>query len=330
MKSKPNKFLKDKLAQYQNDKLGKEEKDVIDNWFNAQQFVAENDFPINELAAERIALELSERLKLKLAKEKTLKLPYQWMAIACSIALIIGIVAYYRVQITPGTAAAELNDQVFHAPDGKLEKIILQDGTEIWMNAGTTLRVAANYSKSSFRKVYLDHGEAFFKVKRDTLRPFSIATKNMLTTVLGTSFNIKAYPETNIYQVAVKTGKVKVAQHEDKQWKVLSSGLIKGEVLTHHTTSGKTEIEVRNADLITNWKINRTIYADDLTLKQIAAELSRQYAIKVKVSSTGNQTRKYSLTMPHQDLKIVLQQLAFATGMNYQLTNSQLIINPPL
>jgi len=242
---------------------------------------------------------------------------------------MIGVSAYFRLQITQNTIATKLTDQVFHTADGKMEKITLNDGTEIWMNAGTTLRVSANFGKAAFRKVYLDHGEAFFQVKRDTLHPFKIATKNMLTTVLGTSFNIKAYPETNIYQVAVKTGKVKVAQFLDNKWKALSAGLIKGEVLTYHNTSGKTAIGVRNADLISTWKINRTIYADDLTLRQIAAELSRQYAIKVKVSSIGNQTRKYSLTMPHQDLKIVLQQLALATGMNYQLTNSQLIINPP-
>lgn len=328
MKRKSDQFLKDKLLRYQNDELDREEKTIIDDWFEAGRLASADQFPKNELDAEQVRLEISTRLHRQINPAKTYKLPYYWLGIACSLFLVIGIAIYYQQQWLPNSSTPVAAEQVFHTPNGKMNKITLKDGTEIWMNAGTTLRVAADFSQSPERKVYLDQGEAFFSVKRDTLRPFSIATKNMLTTVLGTSFNIRAYPESKIYQVAVNTGKVKVARKDNKHWNLLSRGLIKGEVLSYHTLSGKTEIEPQHAKLISNWRTNQEIYADGLTLTEIGAQISRQYAIEVKVTKNENEQQKYHLILPHEDLKIVLQRLTIATGMNYQLSQSQLIINP--
>ena len=328
MKPKSDQFLKDILARYQHNELGEQEKAVIDKWFEDQQKAAAGQFPTDEQGAEQLRLELSNRLQLQVNTPKVYQLPYRWISIACSLLLIIGISIYYRHEILPGNTGNTAAEQVFQTPNGTMQKITLKDGTEIWMNAGTVLRVAANFSSAQERKVYLDKGEAFFKVKRDTLRPFSIATREMLTTVLGTSFNIRAYPDSKSYQVAVNTGKVEVTRQRGNQWKVLSTGLIKGEVLTYHTATGKTDIALRNAKLISSWKTDRGIYADQLTLSEIGAEIARQYAIDVKVTANGNFRQKYSLQLPHQDLQTVLQQLTVATGMNYQLNQSLLTINP--
>ena len=328
MKRKSDRFLKDKLLRYQNNELAREEKTIIDDWFEGERLASADQFPKNEPDAEQVRLEISARLHQQINPAKTYKLPYYWLGIACSLFLVIGIAIYYYPQRMPNSNTPVATEQVFHTPNGKMNKITLKDGTEIWMNAGTTLRVAADFSHSRERKVYLDQGEAFFSVKRDTLRPFSIATKNMLTTVLGTSFNIRAYPEAKIYQVAVNTGKVKVARKNNKQWSLLSKGLLKGEVLTYHSLSGKTDIAPHHAKLISNWRTNREIYADGLTLREIGAQISRQYAIEVKVTKNENEQQKYHLILPHEDLKIVLQRLTIATGMNYQLSQSQLIINP--
>ena len=331
MNSKHHNFLNEKLAQYQNDELSREERDMIDQWFDQHFTAATTELPADDDTSEQLRLELLNRVKIYTASErKIFRLPYRWIGIACSLLLVVGIAFLFQGQLQHDQHTRDSATQTFHTAEGKIQKITLNDGTEIWMNAATTIRIASDFSSSASRRVYLDQGEAFFKVKRDTLRPFSIATKKMLTTVLGTSFNIKAYPDAQIYQVAVNTGKVKVAQKGNQSWNVLSKGLVKGEVLTYHTNSGKTEIESRNTVLISNWKTDRSIYADGLTMTQIGAEISRQYAITVQVAAGVNDNKKYHLTLPHQDLKTVLQHLARATGINYQLTNSQLIINPAI
>ena len=342
MNSRQHTYLKNKLAQYQNDELSQKEREIIDQWFNEHLPTAKSEFSKDEKATAQLRLELLGRIQMNLATQdqkelypihqdkKTYRFPHRWLSIACSVLLVAGLAYVYQYTTADQHQAVPATGQTFRTANGKMQKIILKDGTEIWMNAGTTIRIASGFSSSKFRKVYLEQGEAFFKVKRDTLRPFSITTKNLLTTVLGTSFNIRAYPDAHIYQVAVSTGKVKVARKDSSQWNVLSKGLVKGEVLTYHTHSHKTVIEPRNTALISNWKTNRSIYADGLTMSQIGAEISRQYAIAVQVRTEGNTDRRYYLTLPHQDLKIVLQQLAAAAGISYQLTSSQLIINPAI
>lgn len=331
MKATTNQFLKDKLAQYQNGELSPEEREIIDNWFDTNLPAAQNEASEHEFYKNQLYLELLKPLKAAVAKEKTrhYKMPQLWLKVACSIILLAAISFFTYNKVKDHQLNASPSYQTFGAQKGKVETVILPDGTKIWMNAGTSIRIASNFNTAQFRKIYLDEGEAFFKVKRDTLRPFSIATKKMLTTVLGTSFNIKAYPESNVYQVAVATGKVKVAQQTGNQLKVLSKGLIKGEVLTQQLTTNTTIINRQDIALISNWKTNRSMYIDNLTLRQIGAELSRQYAIDVKVNPGSVPNKVYSIHLQHQDLKIVLQQLAMATGINYQLTKSQLTLNPP-
>jgi transmembrane sensor len=329
MKATTNQFLKDKLTQYQNGQLSAAERKIIDQWFDTNLPDAENKVPEDNQYEKQRYLELLTPLKQAIAQEKTksYKLPYSWLKIACSIILISAISFFTFNRMTNDQTNRSASFQTYHTEKGKLSTITLQDGTKIWMNSGTTIRVPSNFNDSKFRKIFLDTGEAFFMVKRDTSRPFSIATNYLQTTVLGTSFNIKAYPESDLYQVAVVTGKVKVAQQKGDQTTVLSEGLIKGQVLTHQLDASTTLINEQDATLISGWKTSRSIYINNLTLSQIGEELSRHYAINVKVTTKATANKTYSIHLPHQDLKIVLQQLAMATGINYQLTESQLTLN---
>jgi transmembrane sensor len=343
MNSIQYKFLKDKLSKYQNAELDREEMEIIDQWFDKHLALATTQFPLAEQESEQLRLELLNRIKVNeiqqmprkgsedremLQDKKVYRLPYKWLSVACLLILFSGLAILYQYKSPAQKQAARAAELTYYTAHGKTQKLSLQDGTEIWMNAGTTIRISSGFSSSKLRQVYLDQGEAFFKVRRDTLRPFSIATKNMLTTVLGTSFNIKAYPDEQIYQVAVSTGKVKVAKKENSQLNILTTGLVRGQVLTYHISSRKAEIDTRNTEMISNWKTDRSIYADGLTISQIGAEIARQYAITVKVTAKGKKERRYQLSLPHHELKTVLQELAIATGINYQLTSSQLIINP--
>jgi transmembrane sensor len=329
MKATTNQFLKDKLAQYQNGQLSAAEREIIDKWFDTNLHATENEACGDDQYDKQRYLELLTPLKQAIAQEKTkrYKLPYTLLKIACSIILITAIshFTYNKMNYDQTDHAASF--QTYHTEKGKISTITLQDGTKIWMNGGTTIRVPSSFNSSKIRKVFLDTGEAFFNVKRDTSRPFSISTESLLTTVLGTSFNIRAYPEANVYQVAVATGKVTVAKQNGKQKTVLSDGLIKGQVLTHQIDASTTLINEQDATLISSWKTTRSIYINNLTLSQIGEELSRHYAIDVKVTTNAMANKTYNIHLPHQDLKIVLQQLALETGINYQLTKSQLTLN---
>ena len=93
-------------------------------------------------------------------------------------------------------------------PGQKLKGHILPDSTFVSLNADSKISYPAKFSASK-REVYLE-GEAFFDVKRDVNRPFLIYANGSTTEVLGTSFNVNAYPSENIVEISVVTGKVAV------------------------------------------------------------------------------------------------------------------------
>lgn len=104
--------------------------------------------------------------------------------------------------------------------------VTLPDGSTVKLNASTRIDYPESFS-ADVRKVKLS-GEAFFEVTRDTLHPFIIETLSASVEVLGTSFNVSAYPSAGLVEVNVKTGKVKLTQHiegkSDHKTSILQAG----------------------------------------------------------------------------------------------------------
>ena len=91
--------------------------------------------------------------------------------------------------------------------------LLLPDSTQVWLNAGSSLEFPNHFTETK-REVFLS-GEAYFDVKHADKIPFIIHTGNISTTVLGTAFNIKAYPGRKTIIVAVSRGKVRVSRGDE-------------------------------------------------------------------------------------------------------------------
>ncbi|HMI01080.1 MAG TPA: FecR domain-containing protein [Pedobacter sp.] len=328
MKAKEKQFLTEKFNDYQNGQLSDPEKKIIDEWFDSRMEDTASDH--NNLKAAKIGEDLFANIKQSIRYYPTKKASYNngWVKIACTFLILSGLSFFILTSPTENTAKPQVAWQSYSTSKGEVKKIILPDGTAIWMNAGTQIRLASDFGTSNSRKLQLDYGEAFFQVKRDTLRPFSITTQDFVTTVLGTSFNIKSYPELKSYKVAVATGKVKVDYHKNGKLTALSSGLVKDQVLTYNHDTHKTSVVHQDVAHLSQWKSNRTLYFENLTLAQIGAELSRQYAIEVKISGTPDVKQTYTLQLQHQDFQTVLRRLVLKTGISYRLNNKVLTLNP--
>src|SRR5690554_6290100 len=90
--------------------------------------------------------------------------------------------------------ATELEYNKITVPYGTLFQIVLSDGTEVELNAGTEFRYPVQFVKGEDRQVFLK-GEGFFKVSKDSLHPFRVNTRDFDVSVLGTQFNISAYED---------------------------------------------------------------------------------------------------------------------------------------
>jgi transmembrane sensor len=151
---------------------------------------------------------LNEKSKDNIRSLKPARILYM---VAASIALLltIGYLLTKKAESTIATfdklteVSTNNNIEVFYLPDSSL----------IWLNKNSRISYPERPDKTE-RIVYLE-GEAFFKVKRDSTKPFRIFADNCVTTVLGTSFNIKAYPKDANVEVSVVTGKVNLSIIKD-------------------------------------------------------------------------------------------------------------------
>lgn len=322
MKSKQRKFLSKIFKAYRAGKLDEKSTSIIDRWFNAATPEAQHTPASSSDLREELFADIIAKTSAK--KKTNFTALAQWSVAASILLIAVGFLLYsnFFAQHAP----PEIAFDSFVTAKGEIKEITLSDGTTVLLNAGTTLRAAKNLKTSTKRLLILESGEAFFKVKRDTLRPFSISSGEFTTTVLGTSFNINFYAESRRYQVSVKTGKVRVEKTHKGKISVLAAGLIPGESVSYDLENHKARISKSISHSVFNWKTDRSMYFDQADLSQIAAELSRQYNLSVKVSP-GGEKRKYSFQLAHLPIEEALLEIARQTGISYEQTNDMITLN---
>ena len=132
---------------------------------------------------------------------------------AMMVAAVAGIVflAGMRVSRFTGKPADEQHMLTYAehtSPYGSKSKVKLPDGSQVWLNAGSTLRYSSDYNTNR-REVYLE-GEGYFDVTRNEKTPFWVQTSTITVKVLGTAFNVKAYPEESFVETIVERGAVQL------------------------------------------------------------------------------------------------------------------------
>jgi len=114
----------------------------------------------------------------------------------------------------------DVKGRTLSTPRGMDLKVMLPDGSEIWLNAESSLSFPESFDKE--RRVNLS-GEAYFKIARDTKRPFTVTTERMNVKVLGTEFNFRSY-STERPQVSLVKGSVEVLSNKGAVEAILSPG----------------------------------------------------------------------------------------------------------
>ena len=197
-------------------------------------------------------------------------------------------------------------------PFGKQSKIILSDQTEVWLNAGSRL-IYPTVFRGGKRKVQLQ-GEAYFKVSKDKSNPFIVETANSKIKVLGTSFNVKAYPGEKVEETVLVEGAVllnvgdqifgKEVQLKPEQRIVLSG--------TDYSYS-VSKVDVRD---YTSW-IDGLFVFNEEPLPSVLMRISRFYKLEIKWESDV-ETREISGKLDlKDDYQRVLSALALISDGTY-------------
>ena len=208
-------------------------------------------------------------------------------------------------------------------PIGQKSTIKLSDGSIIKLNADSKLRYPKVFDGTS-REVYLE-GEAFFEVQEDAFRPFLVRSGDITTSVLGTSFNIKAYAEEQTVEVALVSGKVKL-HHEVLDSLQFAYTLAPHEMLTYHKGLGQSEKGYFDEEEVLAWK-NQTLYFENADLAEMAVVLKRWYGKQFVIKRGDTIIRKFSGKFTNnKSLEYVLEVLSLDANFTYQITDNAVII----
>lgn len=190
-------------------------------------------------------------------------------------------------------AQAELKFNTLVVPKSKDFKLLLPDGTVVNINSDSKIKFPDKFSDTE-RLVILEEGEAFFDVAKDKNKPFIVQVKDSRIQVLGTSFNINAYPETNMKTTLVE-GKVKISSDASAQEITLTPG--------QQAELNQGLIQVKNVDVSPYIAWTKGLFMfNNLDLNSIMKQLNRWYNIDVTFADssienytfTGVINKKYS------------------------------------
>ena len=159
-------------------------------------------------------------------------------------------------------------------PTGGFYQLEVSDGTRVWLNAESELRFPVQFGTGE-REVYLK-GEAYFDVRKDVARRFIVHLKESNVTVLGTSFNIKAYGDEDYIYTTLVEGKVRFTSEKEHEEVTLRPGM--QSVL--NLKSGKTELKEVEVEQFTAWRQGRFVFPST-TLGDLMCQLKRWYDIDV-------------------------------------------------
>ncbi|TBO44402.1 FecR family protein [Pedobacter kyonggii] len=242
------------------------------------------------------------------------------IVLVCSVAL--GWYSYKGNQVEPLEVIEMFSRTTLQ---GEKLKIILSDSTVVYLGGSSTLKWPSRFVKGRHRNIRLE-GEGFFEVKRDTFSPFVVHSGSIQTQVLGTSFNISAYPSDNIFSVAVRTGKVSVSEINKGVLKRLSL-LTPGMKLDYYNKDQRYIVSTENTEDINSWTTNRFIFKDD-NLATMMGKLERYYKVRFNLKSPSlANSRQFNATFNQKSIREVMEQIRMMSGGNihYKITKDSLI-----
>ncbi|WP_139249737.1 FecR family protein [Mariniphaga anaerophila] len=203
----------------------------------------------------------------------------------------------------------EITWQEIYSPLGMRSFVVLPDGTNLWLNAGSRLRYGIPFTRER-REVELS-GEAFIDVKENEQSPFVVKAQNAEVEVLGTQFNVNAYSDAEQIQVALKEGKVKFLFDGDSGAKKYCE-LNPNDLLAFNKKSKTVTRANTNIEKYIAWHQNIMIL-DDTPMTEVARLMERWYGVKVIIKDESIKKYRFTTVFDNEPLFRVLELLELSS-----------------
>jgi len=220
---------------------------------------------------------------------------------------------------TAGATAGQVLYNTIATPRGGQFQVTLADGTQVWLNAASSLRFPTAFTGSK-REVELE-GEAYFEVAKNAAMPFHVKVKKMDVQVLGTHFNIMAYDNEQSIKTTLLEGRVKVS----------NNGMIKniepGQQAELNSSSNTIQVKEVNTDLAIAWK-NGLFHFRQTNIHELMRQVERWYDVDVEYKTPGNNQDYTGIVQRSQNVSALLRMLELTGTVHFKVEGRKITVLP--
>ena len=297
------------------------------NWgYNEWKSYRETDIPGEDEKFSKLFDQIQKRIEIESRKHSALKkkssvihLWTTWLTRTAAILLLpVLVFLFYTLSKMKTESAGYANLGVdsleIIAPVGSQSVVQLPDGTEVYLNFGSKIKYPLIFTGQT-REVELT-GEAYFSVAQNLAKPFIVTTGNMKVKALGTVFNVLAYPDNDIVETTLISGKVVLVQNDASGQCNTIKTLTPGQHVVCNTKTGSFSCSTRNIEKYVAWKDGKLVF-EDAPIAQVAEKLCRMFNVEIEIAN-DIKDYIYTVTFIDEPLFQILDLMAIATPVAYK------------
>lgn len=331
------------LRKYMDEELSGSRKNMMEDWQPPTTEPNKEDLQIIERIVVEARIEIFKRLGIQLSispltpgltntefqptpSRRVSFIPMHQVKRYAAVAVLTGIIfggsalLFLRNDDSESrlTAQSELSKTLFATANREKKLITLPDGSTVYMNGGSRLKIQSSEFNKKQREVWLDEGEAFFQVTKNPQKPFIVHSRHLNTVVKGTSFNVKAYRQLDETSVMVKTGRVEVNSCN----KVLGI-LTPDKQLVYHKGNGQyEESDILPEDAMA-WCDERLVL-HNANINELKLRINQLYGIEIRVEGNAMEGKYISSSFrKNTPFESVMESVCLLHGLHYKINNKQ-------
>lgn len=266
----------------------------------------------------------------------------QWIKIAAIFLILVGLSFVFKTFFTreKNKEQAQYAYKEVKTPKGKRLHIQLSDGTHIWVNSESTIKYPEVF-KGDDRKVYLE-GEAYFDVTEDKTKPFFVYAGEVRVKVLGTSFNVRSYPEDDFVETTLEKGKINIERIGPDGANTEIISMVPNQKVTLYKAGHEPEMPTEKADatqkltrieskaaiiakdiqtdIYTSWKDEKLVFKGE-PLSKLKLRLERWYNVPIVIRDKELLDKKLTGTFVNEPVQEALKALSVASELEFEIKN---------
>jgi ferric-dicitrate binding protein FerR (iron transport regulator) len=204
----------------------------------------------------------------------------------------------------------------------KIKKIILPDGTMVWLNASSTLTYPDRFGSSPTREVVLA-GEGFFDVAENEQQPFVVQTAGVQIKVLGTAFNVRSYGSDSLVETTLVRGRVTIQNTTGGPVRQVEMRPNQRAVVARKT--GKIAVAEVNPGLYTAWQRGALSFEDE-KLEDVLKALERWYDVRIHLEKGASGSCRLTASIDRETLTETLELLRTTVHIAYSVSGKEVYL----